>query len=448
MDVRKFIEMWGDNKRANSRDWTTMVLAEMRTSATAFLVGILIGTSENKDCITINRKLAIELGMKAECSWQNIRQDGITNELWSAANKKAEGVAPKGTSQHTRAKYAWAPTATHVYVSDERDVTRAKQALMKKYGKEVDNTWQQWPDGSRAKFVPRFEGTIKNEKGKKQLKDRIEWQIQSKATETIYEFPVKDIHEEKSYLGGKSIEQLILSKMSEANPTLAIFKNIVHKWMRSPEVNKWQITAHNRSSPEVVSTLVRWQEKLVAEYGEVVHQHFEQGTSLRDTTPEREEVDNDEMTQWMQEDDNMKYEQMLEPGFPQMLTEVNKVYCSMSTIAGESEKSDSVESVNDSSIDSNSTNRTEVSAVSWDRSISTKEKDSVDWRSSSRIQKKLDKANITGDMYKDFVANIDPGMMKTIGTVYKHEKHKIASSLVTIMIEEQGVATIAPRKDP
>ena len=103
---------------------------------------------------------------------------------------------------------------------------RAKQALMKKYGKEVDNTWQQWLDGSPAKFVPRFEGTIKNEKGKKQLKDRIEWQIQLKAAETIYEFPVKGIHEEKRYLGGKSIEQLILSEMSEANPSLSIFKNI------------------------------------------------------------------------------------------------------------------------------------------------------------------------------------------------------------------------------
>ena len=118
---------------------------------------------------------------------------------------------------------------------------------------------------------------------------------------------MKDIHEEKKYLGGKSLEQLILSEMSEANPSLAIFKNIVHKWVRSPDVNKWQITAHNRSSTEAVNTLVGWQEKLVAEYGEAVHQHFEQGTSLRDTTPEREEVNDDKMTLWMQEDDNMKY---------------------------------------------------------------------------------------------------------------------------------------------
>ena len=108
----------------------------------------------------------------------------------------------------------------------------------------------------------------------------------------------------------------------------------------------------------------------------------------------REEVDDEEMTLWMQEDNNIKYEQMLEPGYTQMLTGVSKGFCSVSTIAGESEKSDSVESMNDSSIDLSSTNRTEVSAVSWDRSISTKEKDSKNWRSSSWIQRKLDKANI------------------------------------------------------
>jgi len=129
MVLREFVETWNSMKPRGQGDWMSVNPAEMQTSATAFAVGFLQGSSEKKIITTINKNLQNELKCKAEISWQYMKQTGITDQLWDEANEYAEKKVGKKAQQFNRIKFSMGPSALIVYVANKKDVKTAKKLL-------------------------------------------------------------------------------------------------------------------------------------------------------------------------------------------------------------------------------------------------------------------------------------------------------------------------------
>ena len=106
MGLREFAETWNSLKPRGQGDWMSVNPAEMQTSATAYAVGFLQGSSEKKVITTINKNLQNELKCKAEVSWQYMKQTGITDQLWDKANEYAEKKVGKHNSS-TESNSPW-----------------------------------------------------------------------------------------------------------------------------------------------------------------------------------------------------------------------------------------------------------------------------------------------------------------------------------------------------
>jgi len=66
--LRESVETWSNMKPRGQAEWMSVNPAEMQTSATAYAVGFLQGSSEKEVLTTINKNLPHELKCKAEIS--------------------------------------------------------------------------------------------------------------------------------------------------------------------------------------------------------------------------------------------------------------------------------------------------------------------------------------------------------------------------------------------
>jgi len=252
MALREFVETWNSMKPSGQGDWMSANPAEMQTSATAFAVGFLQGSSEKKVIMTINKNMQNKLKCKAEISWQYMKQTGITAQLWDEANEYAEKKVRKKAQQFNRIKFSMGLSALIVYVANKNYVKTARKLLLTVYGKEFEDKLPQWSDGSRMKFEPLIGGDIQNEKAREQVTTRIKWQIHSKANEVTLELPLHDIHDTKSYLNNQSMEQVLLGTMTKADKNLPLFKHFTHKYTRNPAETKYQVTVYKAMEEEAV----------------------------------------------------------------------------------------------------------------------------------------------------------------------------------------------------
>ena len=403
MGLREFVETWNSLKPRGQADWMSVNPAEMQTSATAFAVGFLQGSSEKKVITTINNNLQNELKCKAEVSWQYMKQTGITDKLWDEANEYAEKKVGKKAQQFNRIKFSMGPSALIVYVANKSDVKATRKLLLTVYGKEFEDKWPQWSDGSRMKFVPLIGGEIQNEKAREQVTTRIKWQIHSKANEVTLELPLHDIHETKSYLNNQSMEQVILGTMTRADKNLPLFKHVTYKYTRNPAETKYQVTVYKAMEEEAVQRLKEMKDMMHTQFGNEVFAHFENKHKglLRSHSKRRDNTSDDydeETENWLADVHTTDKEGVLEPGFTDLFT-VETIRGTDSTIHEEnttkkSDDSDSDESATTAgSASTGVSDYSSTSAISWMQQPESK--CSTEWREGSRVQKKLDKAQIT-----------------------------------------------------
>ena len=407
--LREFIDSWNGLKPKGDSSWISVQPAEMQKSPQFFAVAFLQGSSEKKDTTTINASISAELGVEAEISWQYLKQDGITNELWDLANVQATKTVGKNSKQYNKVKFSWAPAALVVYVANKADVKTAKRKLLQKYGKEVDEMWPEWCDGSRMKCVPLIQGKINSEKAKDQIGVRMKWQVFSKANEVTLELPLKDIHKPKEYLNNRSLEQVILGTMADSNAKLSLFKHITHKYSRNPLYVKYQVTVYKSLENEAVRKLEEMKDVLHTQFGNDIFQHFDnQHKGLLESHSKRREHQAEEFDQetedWLLSDCMTEKEGCLEPGFKDFIEFDPTVTTSDSTIHhGDTTRASSdASTIGNSTIGTTSTmnsNMSTATAVSWNTGIKDNNttKMTEEWRESSRIQKKLDAADITSN---------------------------------------------------
>ena len=448
MDLREFVETWSSMKPKGQADWMTVFPSEMQTSPTAHAVGFLQGSSEKKVTTTINRTLQTELNCKAEISWQYMKQNGVTEYLWDKANEYAEKKVGKKGTQFNRIKFSMGPSALIVYVANKEDVKIARKTLLEVYGKEFEQKWPQWSDGSRMKFVPLIGGEIQNERAREQITTRIKWQIHSKANEVTLELPMHDIHKHQIYLNNQSMESIILGTMTEKDKNIPLFKHITYKYTRNPAETKYQITVYKAMEGEAIKWLEEMKDTMHSQFGNEVFQHFEDKhkglmeSHYKRRTNKQEDYD-EETENWLAESHTTEKEGILEPGFIAFLSSEG-IKGSDSTIHDIQTKKS-----NDSD-NSNASANTAVSAISGISGYSTLstvswvqlpvEKDSTDWRNthqaSIRVQQKLDKAQITSRQLEEWTAK-NSATMTTLNAANEDNIYKTMKQVIILITKER-----------
>ena len=441
MKLREFLDTWNGLKPKSDPTWIAIQQSEMQKSSKFFAVGFLQGSSEKKDTTTINKTLSDELGVAAEVSWQYIKQDKITNELWDKANEQATKMVGKNSKQYNRVKFSWAPAALVVYVANKEDVKPAKRLLLQKYGKEVDEMWPQWCDGSRMKCVPLIQGKISNERAEEQIRVRMKWQVFSKANEITLELPLTDLHEPKEYLNNRSMEQVILGTMSDTNKTLSLFKHITHKYTRNPAETKYQVTVYKSMEQEAIARLEEMKTGMHDQFGNEVLAHFDaRQSSLMEHQSRRREHQAEEFDketeEWLVADLMTEKEGFLEPGFKEFIEFDPAAPTSDSTIHEDTTKaSDESSESADSKASTINSGTSEVSAISWVSGLNT-DRTSKEWRNSSRIQKKLDAINITSEALEKW-KNDNHKSVQMLTVANSGNVYKTMSQIIKCIAEER-----------
>ena len=452
LELRVFVETWNSLKPRGQADWMSVNPSEMQTSATAFAVGFLQGSSEKKVITTINKNLQDELNCKAEVSWQYMKQSGVTEKLWDEANEYAEKKVGTKANQFNRIKFSMGPSALIVYVANKSDVKTTRKLLLTVYGKEFENKWPQWSDGSRMKFVPLLGGEIQNDKAREQVTTRMKWQIHSKANEVTLELPLYDIHERKIYLNNQSMEQVILGTMTKNDQNLPLFKHVTHKYTRNPAETKYQVTVYKAMEKEAVQRLEEMKDVMHTQFGNEVFGHFENKhkgllnsyAKRRDNRLESEDYD-EETENWLLDLHTTDKEGVLEPGFTALFT-VEEIKGTDSTIHEESTTKKSDDSDSDDSANTTGTNFTAVSDVSCVSDYSTtsalswmeqpQSKNSKEWRDGSRVQKKLDAAQITSAELDEWKSK-NAAKMGFLKEANDDNVYKATSQAIKIMTKER-----------
>ena len=451
MKLREFLDTWNGLKPKGNSSWMSVQPAEMQKSPKFFAVAFLQGSSEKKDTTTINANISAELGVEAEISWQYLKQDGITNNLWDLANAQATKLVGKNSKQYNKVKFSWAPAALVVYVANKADVKIAKRMLLQKYGKEVDEMWPAWCDGSRMKCVPLIQGRINNERAKDQIGVRMKWQVFSKANEVTLELPLKDIHAQKAYMNGRSLEQVLLGTMADSNEKLSLFKHITHKYNRNPLYAKYQVTVYKSLETEAIRRLEEMKDVLHSQFGNDILHHFDnQHKGLQYSHSNRREHQAEEFDQetedWLLSDCMTEKEGCLEPGFKDFIEFDPTATTSDSTIHHGDTTRASSDASNNSTIGTTSTLNTNISnvtGISWVEGIKDNNATNTteDWRESTRIQKKLDAVDITSNELRKWKEdNAEAVKMLTIansGVVYNTMKQIIKCMTAEKLLKKQ-----------
>jgi hypothetical protein len=131
-----------------------------------------------------------------------------------------------------------------VYVTNIEDIKVIKKVLIDKYGKRTT-----FMDGSVARFIPYVHGRVKDRKiiDEKMFKI-VKTHCMMKAAEVSIPIDVQDIYEPKSYLGGKSVEQLVHELKNEDGDR--IFNHIGIRWSTEYNSKKYIVTASESKMKE------------------------------------------------------------------------------------------------------------------------------------------------------------------------------------------------------
>jgi len=281
MNVHDFVEAWNNNKYSIEtpqhikNNWMSIKQAEMQQSNVSYEVGYFMGTNERGQYKTIQQYLQKNHGNDIEISYQFINQPGITPKIWEQARKLAAMDYPNPQSrEHKRIKFANAPSALVVYTTTAKRAKQLRSLMIEKYSKMINNTWPTMPDGSKMRFIPILQGYIKDNTLFKRLQKSLFKQSRMKAGEVTLDLKLKDIFEEKEYLDGKSLEQVIHSVQSKGKKGMPLFKHISNKWTREPKTQQYEIIISPCMLDEATKYMKGIKNNLVKIHGNEVLKHF------------------------------------------------------------------------------------------------------------------------------------------------------------------------------
>ena len=276
--VYEFTETWNNMKYTHKEtheclNTISMKIAEMQKFSTPYPVGYFAGTTDRGDYTTLQKYLMANYS-NTEASYQILKQQKISKEIWIQAKEKAEEVYDNPYSkEYRRRKFKFSPSALVVYVGNEDEAVMIRRKLYQKYGSVDENG--QWPvmiDGSRMKFIPLMQGATTNETVYAELLEAMEIQAQSKGYEVMMDINIKDIYEQKEYLSNRSIEDIIHSTTS-TNPEkgkIPLFKHICRKWTRDASVVRYEVAVQPLMEKEAIKFLKEikkiWTQYLVREH--------------------------------------------------------------------------------------------------------------------------------------------------------------------------------------
>ena len=212
--------------------------AESQSPVKAYAIGHIQGTSPNGDYTTMKNEIKMTTENKAEASWQMFNIPNVSSKMWNVAKFEARNaVGDDRSPEFKRKKFALSPEGLTIYVNKYENIKPVKKHLIEKYGRRTP-----FNDGSIARFIPYVHGRVKD---RKVIDDKlftiVKTHCTTKAAEVTLPIDVLDIHEQKDYLGGKSIEQLIHEIKDEKGDR--VFNHIGHRWNTEYNSNKYVVTA-------------------------------------------------------------------------------------------------------------------------------------------------------------------------------------------------------------
>lgn len=272
LTAEEFTKQWSVAKWRNKGQNITLREAESQVSEQAVAIGYMHGTTPIGDYRTMKREIYKETNGTCETSWQVVNIPNVSGKIWDIANKEASKDGSRFESAHKRKKWAWAPEALVVYVNNKDKIKEAKKRITEKYGTKVETT-----DGSAVRFVPFIFGK-KDQETRKVLDQKLYHNLQMhcalKATEVEFKLDIKDIHDKKDYLGGKSIEQILhQQKDSEGN---RIFKHTARTFSKYFNDEKYSIVCSFNMVTQARKAVAEMKTNLhdLCEPGENIFQHF------------------------------------------------------------------------------------------------------------------------------------------------------------------------------
>lgn len=276
IDKYTFIKKWNLKRQQLRKENLVSYainLVPMQGSHKAYLIGIAAGSTENQDCDLLNAKLECATGIKGiEVSFQNINQTGITQDFWKIANKKASLVNDnKNSRAHLQCKYKWAPNALGIFVPTEELVDVARQRMIQMYGKFKDVEDPIWPDGSKMRFLPLKNGTIRSDRTRELVRKRFAYHIWLKAHEVVFATNMINIHETRESFGGKTFSELVLEQEDQNKRIFSHFKRV---WHQDPEVTRWGLSVQKEDRESALSILSNITTLLEDKYGADISDFF------------------------------------------------------------------------------------------------------------------------------------------------------------------------------
>ena len=279
--ILKFIDKWNNGKYNKDlpieikKNWIAAKPAEMQNYSEAYEIGFFMGTIERGDYTTFQKSLQEKYGKEVELSYQLINQQGITSKIWENARKTAEADFPNPMSkEHKRVKFSNAPSALVMYTTDVNKTRQIRSAVMKEYGRLKNGLWPEIEDGSRSRFIPLLPGYINNKKLFQNIKENLWTQSCMKAGDITFDLQLKDIHQPKDYLEGKTLEQVIHGITSKDRKGFPIFKHITRKWDKDTTKNELEIVVASCMIQEATIFMKGMRNNLVKKYGNKIIDHF------------------------------------------------------------------------------------------------------------------------------------------------------------------------------
>ena len=319
---------YNDSENKAFQDWrTTIRAAEMQKSPRSYAVGYFVGTTERGQYETINNYIQKQMGDSVEVSYQTVNQQGVTQQIWANASKQAKANYMNEMSREYRQiKFGLSPMALTVFTNDVKNIKQIRHRFINKYGKLQNKQWPVMPDGSRMRFIPILKGYVDNKDTYKHLYNHMVTQTTQKAGEVKFDDEINDFREQKSYLGNKSVEQVIHGIESEERKGIPLFKHIIRKWTRDPDEAKYQIAVAPSLVHEAGKFIKGMRNNLTKMYGNEILKHLTQaGIPLdsretnKQASRQKNETDKETETFILEMDNNDEYAKILIEGM-EMLT--------------------------------------------------------------------------------------------------------------------------------
>ena len=290
MKISEFIDRWNFKKydkgnKAPFNNWKAIKPAEMQKSAEAYPIGYMLGTTERGYYDTVKKQLAEEFDNRVEASFQPVYQAGISNKVWDLANETAaQQYQNKYSKNYKMIKFAMAPTALIIYTGDESITQELRTKFIAKYGGLNNGYWPIMRDKSRMRFVPIVKGYTDDENNKEKMLTYLTHQATSKAGEVKIRLDMKDITDEKEYLQGKSIEQILHEISTKEDKEIPLIKHLTTKWSIKYKRMEYEIAVAGALLDEATEVMRGLKNTLTKQYGYQVINHFSDQSQVKERT--------------------------------------------------------------------------------------------------------------------------------------------------------------------